>query len=345
MPMPSARRDRWLALALLLAVLGLAYLLLVHPWFTQPLREIDADVAALREREQRVQAQLQQQPQIEQRLRATREALQQRPGFLREATAEAAAAALGAKLQDAVAMASPGNRSCTISNRTPLTDNRRDAEFVRVAMQVRLRCGVAELATVLHSLEATSRGVTARTEARATIRARHVVLAMGYANQRWIDQRVARNRSSYAFITDPIDADVLGPLQRTMVWESARPYLYLRATGEGRLLVGGLDDAIDIPARRDRRVEGKAKQLMKQLQHWFPQLDPTPAFSWAGTFAETADGLPFFGPHPQWGPRVHLAMAYGGNGITYSMIGAGLLRARIERRRHPLQDLFGFGRV
>ena len=90
MPMPSARRDRWLALALLLAVLGLAYLLLVHPWFTQPLREIDADVAALREREARVQAQLQQQPQIEQRLRATREALQQRPGFLREATAEAA---------------------------------------------------------------------------------------------------------------------------------------------------------------------------------------------------------------------------------------------------------------
>ncbi|MFI3488000.1 type II secretion system protein GspM, partial [Klebsiella pneumoniae] len=151
MPMPSARRDRWLALALLLAVLGLAYLLLVHPWFTQPLREIDADVAALRERESRVQAQLQQKPQIEQRLRATREALQQRPGFLREATAEAAAAALGAKLQDAVAMASPGNRSCTISNRTPLTDNRRDAEFVRVAMQVRLRCGVAELATVLHS--------------------------------------------------------------------------------------------------------------------------------------------------------------------------------------------------
>jgi len=27
------------------------------------------------------------------------------------------------------------------------------------------------------------------------------------------------------------------------------------------------------------------------------------------------------------------------------MIGAGLLRARIERRRHPLQDLFGFGRL
>ncbi|WP_416056314.1 NAD(P)/FAD-dependent oxidoreductase [Stenotrophomonas maltophilia] len=211
--------------------------------------------------------------------------------------------------------------------------------------RVRRRGGHVHDRTVLHALDANARGVTARTEAGATIRARHVVLAMGYATQHWIDPRVARNRSSYAFITDPIDAEVLGPLQRTMVWESARPYLYLRATGDRRLLVGGLDDAIDIPARRDRRVQGKARQLMKQLLHWFPQLDPTPAFSWGGTFAETADGLPFFGPHPQWGPRVHLAMAYGGNGITYSMIGAQLLQARIERRRHPLQDLFGFDRV
>ncbi|PZQ20291.1 MAG: amino acid oxidase, partial [Stenotrophomonas acidaminiphila] len=71
----------------------------------------------------------------------------------------------------------------------------------------------------------------------------------------------------------------------------------------------------------------------------------TPAFSWAGTFAETEDGLPFFGPHEQWGPRVHFAMAYGGNGITYSMLGAGLLRALIERRKHALWPLFSFQRM
>lgn len=211
--------------------------------------------------------------------------------------------------------------------------------------RVRRRGGQVHDRTVLHSLATGTRGVRALTEAGATVHARHVVLAMGYANQGWLQQRVARNRSSYAFITDPIDADVLGRLQRTMVWESARPYLYLRATGERRLLVGGLDDAIDIPARRDRRVEAKADKLMKQLRHWFPRLDPVPAFSWAGTFAETADGLPFFGPHQQWGARVHFAMAYGGNGITYSMIGAQLLRARIERRRHALEGLFGFARL
>jgi hypothetical protein len=145
-----------------------------------------------------------------------------------------------------------------------------------------------------------------------------VVLAMGYANQRWLQQRVARNRSSYAFITDPIDADVLGRLRNTMVWESARPYLYLRATGDRRLLVGGLDDAIDIPARRDRRVERKADKLMKQLLHWFPRLDPVP---------------PFPGPAPSPKPPT----ACRSSARTRSGA-AGAFRHGLRRQRHHLFD-------
>jgi len=129
------------------------------------------------------------------------------------------------------------------------------------------------------------------------------------------------------------------------VWESARPYLYLRSTGDHRLLVGGEDDAVDVPARRDARVHGKARTLLRQVNRLFPELPLQPAFSWAGTFAETADGLPFFGAHRQWGPRVLFAMAYGGNGITYSMTGAELLRAAIEGRSHRLSELYGFARL
>ena len=190
-----------------------------------------------------------------------------------------------------------------------------------------------------------ARGVRLVTEEGAVVRARHVVVAAGYASQRWLPQSVAKNRSSYAFITDPMSADALGYLADTMVWESARPYLYLRSTGDGRLLVGGDDDGIDVPARRDLRVKNKQQRLQKKLAKLFPDLDYTPAFAWAGTFAETKDGLPFFGPHPSLGPRVQFAMAYGGNGITYSMIGAGLLRARIEGRKHPLARLFSFQRI
>lgn len=38
-------------------------------------------------------------------------------------------------------------------------------------------------------------------------------------------------------------------------------------------------------------------------------------------------------------------MAYDGNDITYSMLGARLVRALLERRRHRLLPLFSFGRL
>jgi glycine/D-amino acid oxidase-like deaminating enzyme len=137
----------------------------------------------------------------------------------------------------------------------------------------------------------------------------------------------------------------VGQLQRTQVWESSRPYLYMRSTGDGRVLVGGEDDAIDIPLRRDARVERKATKLLSRVAELFPALPLKIAFSWAGTFAETEDGLPFFGAHEQYGPRVLFAMAYGGNGITYSLIGAELLRDSLQGKRHSCARLFAFERL
>ncbi len=199
--------------------------------------------------------------------------------------------------------------------------------------------------TRIEKIETGTHGVLLRTDTGHRISASHLVMAAGYANQSWLDKRVARNRSSYAFISDTLTEEQLGPLRNTLIWESARPYLYARSTGDDRILVGGEDDRIDIPARRDARVLRKAEILRRKFGKLLGDVPLQPAFSWGGTFAETADGLPFFGAHPQHGDRVLFAMAYGGNGITYSMLGAGLVRALIEERPHPLRALFSFKRL
>lgn len=208
----------------------------------------------------------------------------------------------------------------------------------RRGVRIHDRTGIARI-------EKRRAGVLLTTADGRRIRAGHVVVAAGYEGQTWLRQRVARNRSSYAFVSDPLPPEVLGPLADTLVWETAHPYLYIRPTADGRLLVGGEDDATDIPERRDRRVAPKTARLLAKAAALFPDIPLRPAFAWAGTFAETPDALPFFGAHPRYGARVLFAMAYGGNGITYAMAGAALLRALVERRSHPLAGLFGFARL
>ena len=145
-------RERWLALGVLVAALALGYLLLVHPWWTAPMMELGDRIADLQQRDLRARMELQQAPEVRRRLDAVRAQAARSPGFMAERTPELATSALVQRLETAVAEASPGNRSCAITNRSPLTLARQQ-RFPRVVVQVRLRCGSAELAAVLHSLE------------------------------------------------------------------------------------------------------------------------------------------------------------------------------------------------
>lgn len=148
-------RDRWLALGLLLGVLAIAYLVLVHPWWTQPLLAANTRIQQLQQRELRQRMALEQAPQVRRRLQEMRAQQARTPGFMPEATAELATAALAQRLEAIVGQASPGNRSCAIVNRSPMNEPQRDT-YARVAIQVRLQCGVPELAAVLHAIESGS---------------------------------------------------------------------------------------------------------------------------------------------------------------------------------------------
>nr|WP_233198605.1 type II secretion system protein GspM [Luteimonas sp. 4-12] len=149
---PVPARDRWLALAILAGVLALAYLLLLHGWWTVPMRELASDIETTQERDVRIRRELAQAPQVRAELERARAAFADVPGFMPQANVELATAALVQRLETAVAEASPGNRSCAISNRSPLAASRSDP-YPRATVQVRLRCGNPELAAVLHALE------------------------------------------------------------------------------------------------------------------------------------------------------------------------------------------------
>ena len=153
--MPVTDRDRWLALGTLLMALLVAYALLIHPWWTVPMQAVQAEIESLQEREQRLRAQLAQAPQVQQRLAQVRAQQGQVSGFLAEPTVELASASLIRQLETVVSQASPGNRSCEIQNRAPMEAGARE-RYVRVTVQVRLRCGMPEMTSILHALESGS---------------------------------------------------------------------------------------------------------------------------------------------------------------------------------------------
>ena len=148
-------RERWLALGLLASLLLIGYLILVHPWWTVPMLELQSRIQGLQEQDARARATLAQAPEVRKRLAAVREQATRLPGFMAERSTELATASLIQRLETAVLEASPKNRSCAIQNRSPLIDPRKE-RFARAVVQVRLRCGTPELAMVLHSLESGS---------------------------------------------------------------------------------------------------------------------------------------------------------------------------------------------
>lgn len=146
-------RERWLALGLLAGALLLGYLLLVHSWWTLPMLQLNERIEGLQARDLRVRMELRQAPDVRKRLQEVQAQASRVPGFMSEASVELATAALVQRLETAVAEASPGNRSCAITNRSPINEPARQQRFPRAIVQVRLRCGNPELAAVLYSLE------------------------------------------------------------------------------------------------------------------------------------------------------------------------------------------------
>ena len=187
------------------------------------------------------------------------------------------------------------------------------------------------------------RGVTLQTADGWRLSARWVIFATGYETEAFLETKVARLVSTYAIVSEPLASFEGWGEDACLIWEHARPYLYLRVTPDGRAIVGGEDEDFRNPTRRDRLIPHKTRRLVKRFQDLFPQLDFEVAFAWTGTFGETTDGLAYVGVRPRW-PHAYFALGYGGNGITFSMLAAEIIRDALLGRPNPDGALFRFDR-
>jgi glycine/D-amino acid oxidase-like deaminating enzyme len=196
--------------------------------------------------------------------------------------------------------------------------------------------------TAVDSIEPERGGVRLRTKEGQVLRSAHLVLATGYEAQEFLPRKVVDLKSTFAIASEPVTA-FPGWWRRCLLWETARPYLYLRTTPDRRILVGGGDVPFRDGRRRDRVVERKAERLLASFRALFPKIPLKLDYRWAGTFGETKDGLAYIGQIRQM-PRCHFALGFGGNGITYSVIAAEIIAAALAGRRHPDAHLFAFDR-
>jgi len=188
----------------------------------------------------------------------------------------------------------------------------------------------------------TGKKVTAVTDRGARVACRRIFFATGYETREILAKKIVTLKSTYAFISEP-----LGDLQwwkdRTLIWSTGDPYLYMRTTSDNRIIVGGEDDSVLNPQRRDRQLPEKTRRLMRRFRRHFPHVEIEPAFAWAGVFGSTKDGLGYIGCHPSF-PGAYFALGFGGNGITYSEIASRILTDLFLGRRNRDEKLFRFDR-
>lgn len=153
-PWPTGVQGRVAAVAILVALLALVYLIGVHWWFTAPFLEARAELIELRDTEARLRATAQERPMIEERLAEVRAFEAASPEFLVENNFDLAASAMIQRLQSLVDEQKAG-AACTISSRSPFRQSIEEP-FLRVTIKVRMRCTMEHFAPVLHGLESNS---------------------------------------------------------------------------------------------------------------------------------------------------------------------------------------------
>jgi glycine/D-amino acid oxidase-like deaminating enzyme len=189
----------------------------------------------------------------------------------------------------------------------------------------------------------TTAGVELVTDRGPRVRSTRVIYAGGYeTSERSPIKSLTKLNSTFACASEPVTS-FDGWADRCLIWEMARPYLYLRTTEDDRVVIGGEDSPFSMRHRSERVLRQKRDRLMRRFSKMFPSIEIEPSYVWGGVFAETRDGLPYIGARDDE-PNAWYALGYGANGITFAVNAASILRDAYLGRPNPDANLFSFGR-
>lgn len=186
-------------------------------------------------------------------------------------------------------------------------------------------------------------GYIIETDRGHKIECKYVIIAAGFEAGKFLSREIMDLTSTYALVSHPVDSKDLWP-EQCLIWETAEPYLYIRTTRGNRIIVGGEDEKFSDPERRDALLRKKTLVLEKKFRRLFPSIPFKTEMAWCGTFSTTKDGLPFIGNCPDK-DRMFFDLGYGGNSITFSMIGAQIICKKLQGIDDERGRIFGYERI
>jgi glycine/D-amino acid oxidase-like deaminating enzyme len=196
--------------------------------------------------------------------------------------------------------------------------------------------------TRVTGIEYGEHGVELKTEDGFMIYSGKLVNASGFEIVHFISKKIVDLYCTYAVISESGQEHPVIWKDRSMIWNTDDPYLYMRLTNDNRILIGGRDERFSNTASRGL-YDKKSVLLEKDFKKIFPGLPFKKEFAWSGTFGKTKDALPYIGPYVKT-PGTYYALGFGGNGITFSVIAAQILTDLIIGKKNKDADIFAFDR-
>lgn len=184
--------------------------------------------------------------------------------------------------------------------------------------------------------------IIATTDSKHVITADHIIHCTGYESTETLKEKVVDLKSTYVIASESMP-DLPENFKNTIFWDTASPYHYIRTTDDNRIIMGGGDEEFKDPVKRDKLIGKKEVYLLKQFIKRFPDLNFKIDYSWAGTFGETKDGLPYFGK-PNSRKNEHYILGFGGNGITFSVMAMNSILDSLNNKKNTDLDYYRFGR-